>query len=99
MAKRSQVVGKKEVRRMETEKEKNGGKELFTKTVKAGKRTYFIGVKEASNKNKYVTLTESKLVGDNKFERFSVMVFQDKLGDFATAFAEACKVVSPAERA
>jgi hypothetical protein len=79
---------------MEQEKESNGGKELFTKTVKAGKRTYFIGVKEASNKNKYVTLTESKLVGDNKFDRFTVMVFQDKLSDFATAFAEACKVVA-----
>ncbi|MCU0640854.1 MAG: PUR family DNA/RNA-binding protein [Candidatus Margulisbacteria bacterium] len=77
-----------------TEKaEKNGGKELFTKTVKAGKRTYFIGVKEASNKNKYVTLTESKLVEDNKFDRFTIMVFQDKLADFAGAFAEACKVV------
>jgi len=78
---------------MEEKTEKNGGKELFTKTVKAGKRTYFIAVKEASNKNKYVTLTESKLVGDNKFDRFSVMVFQDKLSDFATAFAEACQVV------
>lgn len=72
----------------------NGGKELFTRTVKAGKRTYFISVKEASNKNKYLTLTESKLVDDNKFERFRIMVFQDKLGDFASAFAEACKMVA-----
>jgi hypothetical protein len=96
-AKLAQVVrwlGRKEVNKMEAEKETNGGKELFTKTVKAGKRTYFVGVKEASNKNKYVTLTESKLVGDNKFDRYSIMVFQDKLADFAKAFAEACQVVS-----
>jgi len=72
----------------------NGGKEMFSRTVKAGKRTYFISVKEASNKNKYLTLTESKLVDDNKFERFRIMVFQDKLSDFASAFAEACKVVA-----
>ncbi len=72
----------------------NGGKEVFSRTVKAGKRTYFISVKEASNKNKYLTLTESKLVGDNKFDRFRIMVFQDKLGDFANAFAEACKAAA-----
>ncbi|MDD4178526.1 MAG: DUF3276 family protein [Candidatus Margulisbacteria bacterium] len=71
-----------------------GGKELFNRMVKAGKRTYFFSVKEASNKNKYLTLTESKLVGENKFDRFNIMVFQDKLGDFATAFADACKAVA-----
>ena len=72
----------------------NGGKELFNQMVKAGKRTYFVSVKEASNNRKYLTLTESKLVDDNKFERFRIMVFQDKLGDFANAFADACKMVA-----
>ena len=72
----------------------NGSKELFTRMVKAGQRTYFIAVKEASNKNKYITLTESKLVDKDKFERHNIMVFQDKLGAFATAFAEACQMAS-----
>jgi hypothetical protein len=72
----------------------NGSKELFTRMVKAGQRTYFIAVKEASNKNKYITLTESKLVDKDKFERHNIMVFQDKLGDFATAFAEACQMAA-----
>jgi len=70
----------------------NGGKDLFNRMVKAGKRTYFISVKEASNNQKYVTITESKLIEKNKFDRFNIMVFQDKLGEFATAFAEACQV-------
>ena len=69
----------------------NGGKEIFSRTIKSGKRTYFISVKEAVNSHKYVTMTESKLVADNKFDRHRIMVFQDKLGDFAGAFAEACK--------
>ena len=73
------------------EEKNNGGKELFSRTVKAGKRTYFISVKQASNSNKYLTLTESKLIDENKFERFRIMVFQDKLSAFASAFAEACQ--------
>jgi hypothetical protein len=72
----------------------NGGKDLFNRMVKAGKRTYFISVKEASNNQKYVTITESKLIEKNKFDRFNIMVFQDKLGEFATAFAEACQVAA-----
>jgi len=72
----------------------NGGKEIFSRTVKAGKRTYFISVKEASNGRKYLTLTESKVVGENKFDRFRIMVFQDKLGAFADAFGEACQVAA-----
>ena len=72
----------------------NGGKELFSRTVKAGKRTYFVSVKEASNQHKYITITESRLVEDGKFNRSRVMVFQDKLGDFANAFAEACQAVA-----
>ena len=82
----------KEVIKMSEKGNGNGGNELFSRMVKAGKRTYFISVKQASNNQKYVTLTESKLVGENKFDRFNIMVFQDKLGDFASAFADACKV-------
>ena len=37
---------------------------LFTRTTKSGKTTYFIDVKEAKNKSKYLTITESKLKDD-----------------------------------
>jgi hypothetical protein len=72
----------------------NEGKELFSKMIKAGQRTYFMSVRESSNGHKYLTMTESKLVEKDKFERFRIMVFQDKLGDFASAFAEACQVAA-----
>lgn len=74
------------------EEKENSRKELFSKTVKAGQRTYFIAVKEASNQHKYLTLTESKAV-NGKFERRFIMVFQDKLNDFVDAFHEACELV------
>jgi len=71
----------------------NGKKELFSRTVKAGRRTYFIAVKEASNKDKYITLTETKRVDKDKFDRFSIMVFQDTIDDFVDALQEACEKV------
>lgn len=72
----------------------NGKNELFNRMVKAGQRTYFITVKEAANKNKYLTLTESKLIEKDKFERHNIMVFQSDLGNFASAFSEACKIAA-----
>jgi len=72
----------------------NGGKELFTRMVKAGQRTYFVNVKEAKNGNKYVTITESKRIEKDKFERFRIMVFQDKVREFVEAVNEAQQVVA-----
>lgn len=70
----------------------NGGKELFNRMVKAGRRTYFVNVKEASNGSKYMTITESKLVEKDKFERFRIMIFQNKMGEFVEAVQEAQQV-------
>jgi hypothetical protein len=70
---------------------------LFSKTIKAGDRTYFIDVKEAKNKSKYLTIAESKpsKEGDKKFSRSSVMVFDNQAGKFREALDEAFKMVSP----
>ena len=72
----------------------NGGKELFNRMVKAGQRTYFVNVKEASNGSKYMTITESKLVEKDKFERFRIMIFQNKLGEFVEAVQEAQQIAA-----
>ncbi|MDD5593408.1 MAG: DUF3276 family protein [Candidatus Margulisbacteria bacterium] len=77
--------------RKENGKEKN---ELFNRMVKAGQRTYFITVKEASNNKKYVTLTESKLIEKDKFEHHNIMVFQEKIGEFVDALQGACAVAA-----
>ena len=51
---------------------------LFSKTVKAGDRVYFIDVKQAKNNTKYLTIAESKpnKDGEKKFSRSCVMVFE-----------------------
>jgi hypothetical protein len=78
------------------ERKENGGekKELFNQMVKAGQRTYFITVKAASNNKKYVTLTESKLIEKDKFERHHIMIFQEKIGEFVDALQGACAVAA-----
>ncbi len=44
--------------------------ELFSKAVKAGKRTYFFDVKSTKNDERYITITESKRRFDEEQQRF-----------------------------
>jgi hypothetical protein len=78
------------------ERKQNGEekKDLFNQMVKAGQRTYFITVRAASNNKKYVTLTESKLIEKDKFERHHIMVFQEKIGEFVDALQGACAMAA-----
>lgn len=45
--------------------------EVFSKAVKAGKRTYFFDVKETKQGERYITITESKRKFDNEDGTFS----------------------------
>jgi hypothetical protein len=71
---------------------KEGTKELFKRMVKAGRRTYFISVKQTESDKKYVTVTESRLVDKNKFDRFNILIFADKLAEVVTALQDAYAV-------
>jgi hypothetical protein len=71
---------------------------LFSKTVKAGKTTYFIDVKEAKNKNKYISIAESTLAKEGeekKFTRKSITIFDNQLDKFREALNEAMKMAQP----
>jgi hypothetical protein len=71
---------------------------LFSKTVKAGKTTYFIDVREAKNKNKYISIAESTLAKEGeekKFTRNNIMIFDNQLEKFREAFNEAIKIAQP----
>ena len=64
---------------------------LYSKTLKAKDRTYFFDVKEAKNKSKYLTISESRKAkdGEKKFTRSSVMVFNGSIEEFRSAMNEA----------
>ena len=67
---------------------------LFSKSIKAGDRTYFVDVKEAKNKSKYLTIAESKRSKEDekKFTRSSVMVFENQAENFREALEEALQL-------
>ena len=56
---------------------------VFTKTIKAGKRTYFFDVKCGKNENHFLTITESrKRVGKNGtpvYNKSKIFLFNNKI--------------------
>jgi len=68
---------------------------LFSKTIKAGDRTYFVDVMEAKNKSKYLTISESKRSkeGEKKFTRSRIMIFDNQAEKMREVFEEAVKLM------
>ncbi len=62
--------------------------ELFSKKVKAGRRTYYFDVKENVNSDKYLIISETKAVDFGKQDRFRIMVFPEDIDNFQEAFTE-----------
>jgi hypothetical protein len=66
--------------------------EIFTKRVKAGKRTYFFDVKSTRSNDYYLTITESKrkIKDDNFFyEKHKIFLYKEDFGKFVEALQEA----------
>ncbi len=74
----------------------NGYKdEIFTKRVRAGKRTYFFDVKSTkSEKDFYITITESKRVGDDEYEKHKIFLYKEDFDKFREALAETIEHVN-----
>jgi hypothetical protein len=70
--------------------ETNGYKEeLFSKRVRAGKRTYFFDVKATkSEKDFYITITESKRVGEEEYEKHKIFLYKEDFEKFVNALSE-----------
>jgi hypothetical protein len=58
------------------------GRRLYSEKVAAGRRTYFLDLKETGPGDRCLTITESKRVGEDKFERHGVLVAQEDLEEF-----------------
>ncbi|MCZ6776772.1 MAG: DUF3276 family protein [Ignavibacteria bacterium] len=63
--------------------------EIFTKRVRAGKRTYFFDVKATkSQKDFYITITESKRIGEDEYEKHKIFLYKEDFDKFKEALAE-----------
>ncbi len=70
-------------------KEKVYKEEIFTKRVRAGKRTYFFDVKATkSEKDYYITITESKRVGEEDYEKHKIFLYKEDFEKFIDALSE-----------
>ena len=74
--------------------EKNDRREIYAKSVRAGKRTYFFDVKETRQGEYYLTLTESKRRfngEDGKFfyEKHKIFLYKEDFEKFSEGLLEA----------
>lgn len=67
--------------------------EIFSKSVRAGKRTYFFDVKATKSNDYYLTITESKKrVGDDGnpfYEKHKIFLYREDFEKFLDGFNEA----------
>src|SRR4051812_27770214 len=71
----------------------DGGSDLFSKSVRAGKRTYFFDVKSTRMNDYYLTITESKkrFGADGKFsyEKHKIFLYKEDFEKFIEGLNEA----------
>lgn len=85
---------------MENNKEQeNYRNEIYSKSVRAGKRTYFFDVKSTRSGDHYLTITESKKKydqdGNFHFEKHKVFLYKEDFDKFKDGLLEVIdKVVS-----
>ena len=76
--------------------------ELFSKAVKAGKRTYFFDVKSTKNDEKYITITESKRRFDENLQRFfyekhKIFLYKEDFEKVSKGLTDAIKYIETGE--
>ena len=73
--------------------ERSGENDLFSKAVRAGKRTYFFDVKSTRGNDYYLTITESKkrFGQDGKFfyEKHKIFLYKEDFEKFLDGLNEA----------
>lgn len=62
---------------------------LYTTMVRSGRTTFFVDVKEAKNGSKYLSISETKVNGEQKKERVTVRVFGESIEQFKQAINDA----------
>ena len=65
--------------------ERDNNSEVYSKVVRAGKRTYFFDVKATKGNDLYLVLTESKkntLEGRDSFEKHKLFLYKEDFDKF-----------------
>lgn len=72
--------------------------EIYSKSVRAGKRTYFFDVKSTRNDEYYLTITESKKRffenGGFKYEKHKLFVYPEDFEKFTSSLEDIIKFIN-----
>lgn len=70
-----------------SEEFQNGQEEIYSKRIRAGKRTYFFDVKSTRNNDYYITITESKRskFDDGSFIKTKIHLYKEDFHKFSDA--------------
>ena len=76
-----------------SERNNQAREEVFSKSVRAGKRTYFFDVKATKSNDYYLTITESKKrIGDDGnpfYEKHKIFLYREDFDKFLEGYNEA----------
>ncbi len=71
--------------------------EVFSKVVRAGKRTYFFDIKSTKGNELYITLTESKkriIDGQESYQKHKLFLYKEDFQKFEDAFKETLQKIN-----
>ncbi len=76
---------------------------IFSKVLRAGRRTYFFDVRETKAGDQYLTITESKKFtnedGSFQFKKHKVYLYKEDMAEFRNKLEEAIHFIdTPGER-
>ena len=73
--------------------ENKAQEEIYSKVVRAGKRTYFLDVRATRGDDQYLTITESKKFfnedGSSHYKKHKIFLYKEDFTKFKDAFSEA----------
>ncbi|AEA45540.1 DUF3276 family protein [Fluviicola taffensis] len=76
---------------MQNEPDYDSQREVYTKLVKAGKRTYFFDIKTTKGQDHFITITESKKVnlnGKEVFQKHKIFLYKEDFEKFSESILE-----------
>ena len=77
--------------------QERSGEDVYSKPVRAGKRTYFFDVKATKGKDYYLTITESKRRMDSNghfaYDKHKIFLYKEDFEKFAEGLEEVIKYI------
>ena len=94
------IVGFMELEKRKIELDKKDNEIIYSKSIKAGKRIYYLDVKKSRNDDLFLAITESKkkIVGQDddiqvSYEKHKIFLYKEDFDKFAEGLEEVIKFI------